>query len=224
MDVHVSAPGGTVVAEAVRDGAEPSVVWRSAARPVDVHPLPDDAPERGCRWPVALTIPTDASWPSGLYVVRLARAGADGPDPPSAWFAVRDPAPRPGRIVLALATNTWDAYNDAGGRNLYTGAVEMSSARPLTLGMLAKPRHPDERVVAQPGRAVLRRDHREADPPRGVQDGQGAGAGHRVVPGRAQREPEAIPVDRDRRPHPPPGRGRLQTNYQLRTLERCCAG
>jgi transposase len=33
------------------------------------------------------------------------------------------------------------------------------------------PFHPDQWIVAQPGRAVLRRDHREADPPRGVQDG-----------------------------------------------------
>jgi hypothetical protein len=151
VGVHVSAPGGTVVAEAVRDGAEPAVVWRSGPVAVGVLPVPDDAPERGCGWPVAFTIPTAASWRSGLYLVRFVRDGADEADPPTAWFVVRNPRPRPGRIVLALATNTWNAYNDAGGRNLYTGAVEMSFARPLTLGMLAKPPHPDERVVSRPG-------------------------------------------------------------------------
>ena len=37
-----------------------------------------------------------------------------------------------------LATNTWNAYNDVDGPNLYTGAVELSFARPLAPGMLAK--------------------------------------------------------------------------------------
>ena len=72
-----------------------------------------------------------------------------------------------------------------------------------------RPLHPDERVVAQPGRAVLRRDHREADPPRGVPERDGLGAGDRVVPGRPQQGPQAVRLDRDRRPDPPEGRGRL---------------
>jgi hypothetical protein len=86
-----------------------------------------------------------------LYVVRLSRAGAEAWDPPTAWFVVRPAAPRPGAVVLALATNTWNAYNDAGGRNLYTGAVEMSFARPLALGFLAKPAAGGERVVSGMG-------------------------------------------------------------------------
>ena len=40
--------------------------------------------------------------------------------------------------MLELATNTWNAYNDVDGPNLYTGAVELSFARPLAPGMLAK--------------------------------------------------------------------------------------
>ena len=67
-------------------------------------------------------------WPPGLYVVRLDDAA------PTAWFVVRGG----GAIVLELATNTWNAYNDVDGPNLYTGAVELSFARPLAPGMLAK--------------------------------------------------------------------------------------
>ena len=74
------------------------------------------------------TIPTGADWAAGLYVVRLDDAA------PTAWFVVRGG----GAIVLELATNTWNAYNDVDGPNLYTGAVELSFARPLAPGMLAK--------------------------------------------------------------------------------------
>jgi hypothetical protein len=145
--IHASAPGGTVDVEVVRDGAEPEVVWRAEGVATAVAALPADAPERGCGWPAVASVPVGDGWRPGLYLVRLRRPGAGAADPPTAWFVVRSAAPRPGRAVLALATNTWNAYNDAGGRNLYTGAVAVSSARPLALGMLAKPAGPGERVV-----------------------------------------------------------------------------
>ena len=94
--------------EVVRDGLTPRVVWRDAGG--------------------ADTIATQASWAPGLYIVRLDDAA------PTAWFVVRGG----GSIVLQLATNTWNAYNDVDGPNLYTGAVELSFARPLAPGMLAK--------------------------------------------------------------------------------------
>jgi hypothetical protein len=53
-----------------------------------------------------------------------------------------------------LATNTWNAYNDFGGRNLYTGAITPSFERPLSAGMLAKPEGHGERLV-DGGRAYL---------------------------------------------------------------------
>ena len=49
---------------------------------------------------------------------------------------------------------------------------------------------PTSAFVAQPGRAVLRRDHRGPHPPRGVHQRPGPGAGHRRVPGRAQQDPK----------------------------------
>jgi hypothetical protein len=73
-------------------------------------------------------IPVGKNWPPGLYIVRFDDAA------PTAWFVVRGTA----AIVLELATNTWNAYNDIDGPNLYTGAVALSFARPLAPGMLAK--------------------------------------------------------------------------------------
>ena len=65
--------------------------------------------------------------------------------------------------------------------------------------------HADQRLVAEPGGAVLRRDHREADPPRGVPERGGVGGGDHGVPGASQRAPQAVRVDRRRRPDPGPG-------------------
>jgi hypothetical protein len=108
----------------------------------------------GCHWPVTATIDTDRAWPSGFYEVQLHAIGdgagvgnSVGPGPQlssEAFFVVRphrnDPAPG----LLVLATNTWNAYNQWGGRGLYRGADRVSFARPLERGYLRRPAAPDE--------------------------------------------------------------------------------
>jgi hypothetical protein len=144
--LHVAADVPAVHVEVVRDGGQPRVVWERRDVVTRAHGISDDAPERGCGWPAALEIPVDG-WPSGFYVVRCTPTGASRPDTPTAWFVVRANEPSDDGILLVLATTTWNAYNDVGGRNFYTGAVELSFERPLGLGMLAKPAGPGERVT-----------------------------------------------------------------------------
>lgn len=145
--LHLSAADLSFVVEVVRDGPEPAVVWRRDGVRAGTHELPPDAPENGCGWPVALTIPIDPAWRSGLHLVRCTPAGASEADAPTAFFVVRAQAPSPDRMLLVLATTTWNAYNDVGGRNYYTGADTLSFERPLCLGMLAKPAGDGERVA-----------------------------------------------------------------------------
>jgi len=147
VGLHLAADVPHVRVEVVRDGAEPTVVWTREGIATQPRQIPADAPEAGCGWPVTLEIPTDAAWTSGLYLVRCTPDGSDTPDPPTAWFVVRPATPSPDGILLVLATTTWNAYNDTGGRNFYTGAVELSFERPLALGMLAKPAGDGERVA-----------------------------------------------------------------------------
>src|SRR6185369_9704952 len=64
-----------------------------------------------------------------------------------AFFVVRAPKPAiAGRALLVLATNTWNAYNDFGGANLYTGAHHVSFERPMAPGLLYKPEGPGSLV------------------------------------------------------------------------------
>jgi hypothetical protein len=114
------------------------VVRRSEGLPGVDHPTPPDADANGCGWPVATTIPV-GDWPSAAYLVTLSAHGAEpGRDTGHAWFVVRPTAPSP-RPLLVVATNTWNAYNNWGGRSLYTGGHQVSFDRPFARGFLVRP-------------------------------------------------------------------------------------
>jgi hypothetical protein len=138
FSIHASAEGQPMGVRIVRDGLAPDVVWEQPNVAIDRHDIPHDAPEEGCRWPPKLTIDTKG-WKAGLHLVHL-RADGDDPGPaPTGYLVVRDPGRQRSPILLVLSTNTWNAYNDVGGRNFYTGSVVASFERPLGAGMLAKP-------------------------------------------------------------------------------------
>ncbi len=145
--VGLRAAGPPVPAElrVVRIGARPEIVWSTTIDLVP-HELPDDAAGGGCGWPDAATLEIPEHWRSGYYEVVL-RAGAEFRQERVGFFVVRAVHPRPEVPLLVLTTNTWNAYNDFGGDNLYTGGTRVSFARPLAPGLLRKPRGPGDRVA-----------------------------------------------------------------------------
>jgi hypothetical protein len=136
---YVSTRAKTYDIEIALVGAEREVVWRRDALPGVRHPTATDAYAHGCGWPEAFALQLPTDWKSGYYEVRFLPRDADGP-PGEAFFAVRAAQPgRTARILLVLATNTYNAYNDWGGKNTYTGASTASFARPMARGQLSKP-------------------------------------------------------------------------------------
>jgi len=133
-------------AEVARVGGHRQIVWERQGLAGRLHPVPQHASSLGCDWPQAFAVKIPRNWPSGYYEVVLRAT-----DPASghlaehfAFFVVR-PGPRAageraGRMLLVLATNTYNAYNDWGGPNLYTGGVSVSFRRPFAPGLLMKPR------------------------------------------------------------------------------------
>jgi hypothetical protein len=122
-----------------RWGAERLTVWSAEAVDGHVQPTPADADARGCDWDVSVEIPISDDWPSGFYLVTL--TAHDAPDDRAvgyAAFVVRAGARR-NALLFVLATNTWNAYNNWGGRSLYTGGHEVSFRRPWGRGMLVRP-------------------------------------------------------------------------------------
>lgn len=145
--LHLSSAGGrTVDVEVARIGARREVVWHESV-PAGDHPTPHHAYSQGCGWPAATTVTAGPDWRSGYYEVQLT-IDVDGKRRRDhAFFVLRPPADSPNRILLQLSTNTWYAYNDFGGRNLYTGATHSSLLRPMALGYLHKPAGAGRRVT-----------------------------------------------------------------------------
>ncbi len=143
--VRASARAPSFTVEVTRVGRERTLVWRREGLSAADHPPPDEAWGVGCDWPVALTIEADPAWPSGFYEVALRTADDSDRGTSHAFFVLRPTAPAdPTRPLLVLSTNTWQAYNQWGGRCLYSGAERVSFARPLERGYLRRPAAPDE--------------------------------------------------------------------------------
>src|SRR3954462_2950260 len=122
VGLHMSSSGARPVrVEGARVGAQRDVVFRSESVAAGEHETPKDAASNGCRWPAALTLDVDASWRSGYYEVVMEIDAGDKVRRDHPFFVGRPGAGT--RIVLAFATNTWNAYNDFGGPNLYTGGT-----------------------------------------------------------------------------------------------------
>jgi hypothetical protein len=143
--LHMSSSGARPVrVEIARVGSRREVVFTSASVATGDHQTPKTASSNGCEWPVALTVDVDPSWRSGYYEVVMEIDVGDKIRRDYAFFVVR---PQSARIVLALATNTWNAYNDFGGTNLYNGGTHVSMQRPMSAGYLHKPMGKGRRVT-----------------------------------------------------------------------------
>jgi N,N-dimethylformamidase beta subunit-like protein len=136
-------------AEIARVGGRRQIVWERKGFAGRMHEVPSDASSRGCNWPQAFAVQIPGDWRSGYYevVLRAVSAASGRLAEHIACFAVRpercaagERAHRPERMLLLLATNTYNAYNDWGGPNLYTGGIRVSFRRPFAPGLLKKPR------------------------------------------------------------------------------------
>jgi hypothetical protein len=124
-----------------RWGAHREPVWEQRIVSGREQVTPGDADANGCDWDVTVDIPTDPTWRSGLYLVEMTvDDAAVTPDRRASYacFVLR-PTHRAERMLYVVATNTWNAYNDWGGRSLYTGGHRVSFRRPFGRGMLMRP-------------------------------------------------------------------------------------
>ncbi len=154
--LHVSTRATRFDAVVERWGTSRVEVWRSTGLVGVYTPVPPGADARGCGWPVGVEIPIGTDWPSGFYLVTL--TAIDGPqgrgtgrDIAHAGFVVRSPQPS-ASVLIVLATNSWNAYNNWGGRSLYTGGTQVSFRRPFGRGMLCRPSVDRDDRKARPAR------------------------------------------------------------------------
>jgi hypothetical protein len=129
VTLHVSTSVPAFDVSIFRWGARRVLVWTNAA-PIEgrEYPIPEDASSHGCHWPAAVTVRIPEEWNSGYYQVRFRAEDAGGKyihrnrrvAEAGCFFVVRAANPgRESRILLQLAANTYNAYNNWGGFSLY---------------------------------------------------------------------------------------------------------
>jgi hypothetical protein len=80
-----------------------------------------DGPPLQPNWPVTDVIHTGTDWPSGYYELRTElTSGSDAGSGTTTFAIVHDPvAARGSQILVQVPVNTWQAYNQWGGKSLY---------------------------------------------------------------------------------------------------------
>jgi len=132
LDLHVSTgPAARYRVEVYRIGWYAGAGARRVAcspgcgsdEPGTARPVPPFDPATGylnAGWPVTDRFPVTRSWTSGYYLAELVLT--DGPDAGrGSWvpFVVREPPDQRSNVLVQAPVNTWEAYNDWGGRSLY---------------------------------------------------------------------------------------------------------
>jgi hypothetical protein len=128
VTLHVSTSAPKFSLEIARLGTKPQVVHTQTDIAGVESPIPENASSHGCRWPVSWKLTVPDTWPTGYYQVALKVADNGGKfvqrnrrtAESSCYFIIRPKEPgKSSRILLQLATNTYNAYNNWGGFSLY---------------------------------------------------------------------------------------------------------
>ncbi len=130
IDIHARTDGNhTVRWELYRMGYYDGLGSRKMATggPVNVGPQADPVPDPAtglveCRWPTSFTLQTQATWPSGVYLLKLIRE--DGLQ--SYVLFVLRADERKGVALVQIPFTTFQAYNTWGGESLYEDALGLT--------------------------------------------------------------------------------------------------
>jgi hypothetical protein len=122
--------GGRLVACSPSCGGDEQGAVRGGQDPPSMQPL-------RANWPVTDVVRSGADWVSGYYLAEAVQtSGSAAGTVATTWFIVRQAAPAaPSQVLVQVPVNTWEAYNDWGGRGLYNfiseRAARVSFLRPF---------------------------------------------------------------------------------------------
>ena len=132
FDLFVTTGAPTWKADAYRmgyyQGDGGRLIWSSGELPgqTQAKPVVDATTHMAeAQWNPNVHVQTDATWPPGMYLIRLTSSDGGATFVP---IIVRDDASQAPLLVQSSVT-TWQAYNGWGGANHYTGAGGQSSTR-----------------------------------------------------------------------------------------------
>src|SRR3989454_8058646 len=130
LRLHVSSTSPQFSVEVFRmgwyRGAGARRVLEFRGMPGGKRAIPTPRAEDGlveCGWPVSCRVPVGLDWVSGVYLARLtgSRDGKQAfiPFVVRETGSVRGAVPHRAPILIQCSVNTWQAYNNWGGKSLY---------------------------------------------------------------------------------------------------------
>ena len=128
LTFHISTTATEFAFEVSRIGSTNVTVFKTNKVAGAEHPIPENASSHGCHWPAAFRMRVPKEWASGYYEVRLRAEDRGGNythrgrriGESDFFFIVRPSEPgKRSKILLQLASNTYNAYNNWGGFSLY---------------------------------------------------------------------------------------------------------
>ncbi len=138
LDLHISNSRSYYDVQIFREGARRELMTTIEDLCGAMHEIPERGYEEGFGWPVATTLNIPDDWRSGVYIAQF----PSGQGIREIFFVVRPREPR-SPMLLTMATNTYAAYNNVGGKCFYTyistdreQADVVSFQRPLQSEML----------------------------------------------------------------------------------------
>ena len=118
--LHLSSSESEIALSIERVAAGRELVFEKRGIAGVAHPIPDRASSHGCDWPETFRFQIPEDWRSGYYEVSLT-AGAEKPARSTLFFVLRSSQPgKDSKILIQLATNTYNAYTNWGGHSLYS--------------------------------------------------------------------------------------------------------
>ena len=114
IDFHVSNSRAKYDIRIAREGARREYIATIDNLHGELHPMPEYGYQDGFDWPVAATLEIPGDWRGGVYIAEF----PTGQGLREILFVVRPREPG-APMLLTLATNTYAAYNNVGGKSLY---------------------------------------------------------------------------------------------------------
>lgn len=94
------------------------------------HPVPGIQADGlvAADWPVTGSFKIDPSWLSGYYLVRVLLLSGPQEGASATTYVIVN-SPKPSSMLVQVPVNTWQAYNNWGGKSLYPFSVDGKRAR-----------------------------------------------------------------------------------------------
>jgi putative cell wall-binding protein len=116
IQFKVHAPNTSFSMDMIRYGKEETTLKSISNIPGHSQNFFPDAYEVGANWDTTYQFKIPDDWQSGLYAARL----ADKTHEFFVTFIIKNKTPEKNDVAVLSSTDTWQAYNDWGGKSLYS--------------------------------------------------------------------------------------------------------